>query len=213
MQVVTKALTATAVALLLAIPLARAETEWPQALKPFGGGYPKPGSSCSRVAETAATAEFLDDSSVLIACPASRSSVLVRRFLDTHGGRVVGEVEGFALISVRIHRGEDGRESVVGSVAQAAGDIACTRHAGERPGRCPIAISRKEKGSTVATITWPDGRTRMIFFANGRVTGADTNQADGSAKWRVAATRELDRFFVSIGEERYEIPASVVGFE
>lgn len=208
----SRALVATLAAALAAgaaLPL-WAETEWPQALRPFGGGFPKQGDPCSKVGETAATAEFLDDSAVLIACPASRSSVLVRRFLDTHGGRVVGEVEGFALISVGIHRGGDGSETLAGSMPQSAGEIPCTIRAGERAVRCPIGVTRKDRGTAIAKVTWPDGRSRSIFFANGRVTGADTNQADGSAKHRVVATKELDTFIVRIGAEHYEIPEALV---
>lgn len=191
---------------------AHADTEWPQALRPFGGGYPKAGDPCSKVGETAATAEFLDDSAMLIACPASRSSVLVRRFLDTTGGRIVGEVEGFALVSVpnAPGQGSDADAKVDGTPFHATGQIPCAQRAGQAMTRCDFGVIRKRGGAATVKVTWPDGRSRSIFFVNGRVAGADTSQADGSAKHSVVGTKELDLFMIRIGEERYEIPDVVV---
>lgn len=207
---------ATAAAMIIAITLApavHADTDWPMSLKPFGGGYPKQGDPCSKVGESSATAEFLDDSALLVACPATRSSVLVRRFLDTTGGRVVGEVEGFALVSVPQSPGQratDRDAKVEGTPFHATGQIPCAVQAGQPMTKCDFGVVRKRGGSATVKITWPDGRSRSIFFANGRVAGADTNQADGSAKHSVVGTKELDLFTIRIGDERYEIPDIVV---
>jgi hypothetical protein len=206
-----RAATIVATIALSPITASLADTEWPMSLKRFGGGYPQQGNPCSKVRETAATAEFLDDSAILIACPASRSSVLVRRFVDTSGGRIVGEVEGFALISVpRAPRDASGGATFKGTPFHATGRIPCAQHAAQAMTRCNYGVIRKRGGAAIVKITWPDGRGRVIFFANGRVTGADTSQADGSAKHRVVAIKELDGFMVRVGEERYEIPDAVV---
>jgi hypothetical protein len=70
-------------------------TVWPKALNPFGDGYPKAGDPCRRVGESAATADFLDDSAILVGCPASDAAAIAAL-----GGKTVGEVEGIALISI-----------------------------------------------------------------------------------------------------------------
>jgi hypothetical protein len=70
-------------------------TIWPKALNPFGDGYPKAGDPCRRVGESAATANFLDDSAILVGCPASDAAAIAAL-----GGKTVGEVEGITLISI-----------------------------------------------------------------------------------------------------------------
>jgi hypothetical protein len=70
-------------------------TAWPKSLNPFGDGYPKAGDPCRRVGESAATANFLDDSAILVGCPASDAEAIAAL-----GGKTVGEVEGIALISI-----------------------------------------------------------------------------------------------------------------
>jgi hypothetical protein len=70
-------------------------TVWPKALNPFGDGYPKAGDPCRRVGESAATANYLDDSAILIVCAASDAAAIAAL-----GGKTVAEVEGIALISI-----------------------------------------------------------------------------------------------------------------
>jgi hypothetical protein len=70
-------------------------TAWPAALNPFGDGYPKAGDVCRRVGESAATANFLDDSAVLVGCPVTETATIAAL-----GGRQVGSVESIALISI-----------------------------------------------------------------------------------------------------------------
>jgi hypothetical protein len=70
-------------------------TVWPKALNPFGDGYPKAGDPCRRVGESAATADFLDDSAILVGCPPGDAAAIA-----AVGGKTVGEVEGITLISI-----------------------------------------------------------------------------------------------------------------
>ncbi len=44
-------------------------------------------------------------------------------------------------------------------------------------GACPFGVTREGNGSGIVTVTKPDGRTRAIFFRNGRATGVDTSKA------------------------------------
>lgn len=76
-------------------PAASATTAWPTALNPFGDGFPKAGDVCRRVGESAATADYLDDSAVLVGCPAIETAAIA-----AIGGKQVGAVEGIALISI-----------------------------------------------------------------------------------------------------------------
>lgn len=70
-------------------------TSWPTALNPFGDGFPKAGDVCRRVGESAATADYLDDSAVLVGCPARETAAIA-----AIGGKQVGAVEDIVLISI-----------------------------------------------------------------------------------------------------------------
>jgi hypothetical protein len=96
---------------------------------------------------------------------------------------------------------------VAGTDYHATGDIPCSMGGGQPTGSCPFGVKRAGNGSGMVTVTKPDGRTRTIFFENGRATGADVSQADPGA---FSATRESDLNIIRIGQERYEIPDAVV---
>lgn len=174
---------------------------WPVSLRPFGAGYPKPGDPCRRVGESQVTAEYLDDAALLIGCPGTRSSAVVKRFVAANGGSVVAVVDEFALISVPRAKAPGGP----------TGTVRCARAAGKGLSACRFEITRKRTNAGRMTISWPEGGSRTLFFANGKIGGGDLNQADGSAKHRVLATKELDQYVVTIGEERYEIPLPLIG--
>jgi hypothetical protein len=85
--------------------------------------------------------------------------------------------------------------------------VRCTVAAGQPARNCEAGVVRNRDGTVIVTITWPDRRTRALFFAaNGTVSGADTSQADGSARYEVRGRRSNDTTVVTIGPERYEIP-------
>lgn len=96
---------------------------------------------------------------------------------------------------------------VPGTSYHATGDIRCTMAAGQAAGMCPFGVRREGNGSGIVTITKPDGRTRAVFFENGKATGADVSQADPG---EFRASRESDNTIVWIGQERYEIPDAVI---
>lgn len=185
------------------------DVDWPMSLKPFGETLLPKGTPCRKVKESAATAEFLDHTAMLVACPGARSNIVVGKFIEANGGRVVADVDGFTLISVPETTQRFGDGSIVGSVSR-TGQLQCTRHSNKPLRACKFSVIRKQGGATTVLVTWPDGGQRAVFFVNGKVRGADTNQADGSAKFKVGSVKELDLFVVTIGEERYDIPTDAV---
>lgn len=71
---------------------------WPDSLRVVGDGYPKAGDPCRRIGESAATVDYLDDSSTLVGCPGDASSAAAQALAGS--GKVVGTHEGVTLISV-----------------------------------------------------------------------------------------------------------------
>ena len=100
-----------------------------------------------------------------------------------------------------------GDAKVPGTNYHATGNVPCSMGGGQPTGSCPFGVTREGKGNGIVTVTKPDGRTRAIFFKNGRPTASDASQADPG---EFSASREGDLNIVRIGKERYEIPDSVI---
>jgi hypothetical protein len=96
---------------------------------------------------------------------------------------------------------------VPGTDYHATGNIPCSMGGGQPTGSCAFGVKREGNGSGMVTVTKPDGRTRTIFFEKGRATGADVSQADPG---EFRASKESDLHVIRIGQERYEIPDSVI---
>lgn len=96
---------------------------------------------------------------------------------------------------------------VPGTDYHATGDISCSMGAGQPTGSCPFGVKREGNGTGMVTITKPDGRTRTIVFKKGKATGYDMSQAD-TGKFK--AEKQSDLSIIHIGQERYEIPDSVI---
>lgn len=192
-------------------PVLHAQTDfdWPMSLRPVGPPQLPKGSPCRMVAENVAVAEFVDHAATLVACPGARSSIAIGKFLTVNGGKVVAEVDGFTLISVPKSAQGAGDKKIAGSVAR-VGQLRCTS-AGNMPmTKCGYSVIERRGGTFTIVVARPAGGQRAIFFANGKVRGADIVQQPGMKPQRLVTTTELDLFVVSVGEERYEIPKDIV---
>ncbi len=96
---------------------------------------------------------------------------------------------------------------VEGSQFNAVGDIPCSMGGGQPTGSCKFGVVREGGGSSLVTVTKPDGRKRIIFFEGGKAIGADTSEADPG---EFSAEKQNDLNIIRIGQERYEIPDAVV---
>ena len=78
---------------------------------------------------------------------------------------------------------------------------------------CTAGIKRNwngEQGSHVIEVKKPDGMTRALFFTGLEPTGADSAQADGSAGWDFASTRDGDRTTIKFGPETYVVVDAMI---
>jgi hypothetical protein len=96
---------------------------------------------------------------------------------------------------------------VAGTPYHATGQVPCVMAAAQPTGSCPFGVVRMGGGTGTVTVTRPDGRTRNIYFENGKATGYDTSQAD---RGEFGASRQSDLNVIRIGPERYEIPDAVI---
>jgi hypothetical protein len=100
-----------------------------------------------------------------------------------------------------------GDATVPGTNYNATGNIPCSMGSGQPTVSCSFGVTREGTGSGIVTVKKPDGRTRAIFFQNGKAEGYDQSQADTG---RFSATKQGDLNIIRIGQERYEIPDAVV---
>lgn len=77
----------------------------PDTLAPFGDGYPSAGDPCMQLGESAATSDYLDDSTMLVGCPTAEQAAAL-------GGDVVATIEGVTLVSVSTGDGNQGMPPV-----------------------------------------------------------------------------------------------------
>ena len=73
---------------------------------------------------------------------------------------------------------------------------------------CNATVTRDPGGTATVMVTRPDGRTRAIFFENGKPLSADLSQADGSMHFK--GRKNGDVFYIAAGDERYQIVEAVV---
>jgi hypothetical protein len=96
---------------------------------------------------------------------------------------------------------------VAGTPYHATALVPCSMGGGMPTNQCEAGVVRQGGGFGTVTVTKPDGRTRNIFFENGRATGYDMSQADSG---RMTVSRQADLNIIRIGQERYEIPDAMI---
>jgi hypothetical protein len=100
-----------------------------------------------------------------------------------------------------------GDAKVPGTNYNATGNLPCSMGGGQPTASCSFGVTRQGNGNGIVTVTKPDGRTRAIFFKNGKADGYDQSQADTGG---FSATKQGDLNIIRIGQERYEIPDAVI---
>ncbi len=135
----------------------------------------------------------------------STGDYLIQVFLYRNAARD-NEVANYRL-KITVVGNTQGDAKVPGTNYHATGNIPCSMGNGQPTGPCPFGVTRQGNGTANVTVKKSDGRSRVIFFKNGKAIGADVSQADPG---EFSASKEGDLFMIRIGKERYEIPDAVV---
>jgi hypothetical protein len=117
--------------------------------------------------------------------------------------RVEMIVSGVAAKSSTDGRPSGGDALVKGTNYNATGNIPCAMALGQPTGSCPFGVKREGNGSGIVTVTKPDGRTRVIFFENGKAIGYNVSEADPGA---FSAEKQGDLSIVRIGTSVTRFP-------
>jgi len=141
---------------------------FPASLAVIGDGYPASGGLCRRLGESAATADWLDASAVLVGCPTESSAKML-------GGKIVGNVEGITVISIPTgdeNAGMSASMPMSPPVAAASKDI--IRGKGGLEDKCKAAVA-KQGVVVIGTNRIEESEAAIEIYVNVK---------DASAPWR-----------------------------
>jgi len=187
---------------------APAADAWPDSLKVVGDGYPKAGDPCRRIGESAATADYLDDSADLAGCRDTAAAAKL-------GGKTLATIDGVTLVSVprapATPGDGDGQGDalVPGTAYNATADIPCSG-TGDARTTCKAGVTRQPDLIAVE-IKLANGLPRALLFdGTGKFVTISSSEADGSAAFDVSSKREGDWTIITAGPETYRVPDAFV---
>ena len=128
----------------------------------------------------------------------------------TAPGGITGWVAGEFLVESSAGV-TDGDALVPGTPFNATGTISCVRSADAPVQDCAFGVTRDGTGSGNGSVVidWPDGSSRAIYFEAGNPVSFDQSQAEQGSQMTVSRMAD-GIMIVVIGEERFEIPDSVI---
>lgn len=83
-----------------AVTAKQTDFAWPSSLRPFGDGYPDPGSPCRQLGESSAVANYLDHTLDLVGCPGTSDSSAVQALVAGQKAQVVDDIDGVTVLVV-----------------------------------------------------------------------------------------------------------------
>lgn len=147
---------------------------FPDSLVVIGDGYPVSGNLCRRLGESAATADWLDTSAILVGCPTESSAVGL-------GGEIVGRVERITIVSVPTrdeNAGMNENAPISPAAPLAAKDF--IRGKGGVEDKCKVAVA-KQGATVIGTNRIEESEAAVEIYVN--VEG-------GVAPWRCLGYRD-----------------------
>jgi hypothetical protein len=137
---------------------------FPASLPVIGDGYPQSGAPCRRLGESAATADWLDDSAVLVGCP-------TREDAGALGGRMVGVIDGISLVSVPMGDANAGMTSTPAmappvKVAKPAAPRDFIRSKGGLEEKCHQRLAREVGARVIGTNRIEESEAAIAIYVN-----------------------------------------------
>lgn len=147
---------------------------FPDSLVVIGDGYPASGGLCRRLGESAATANWLDASAILVGCPTQEAARML-------GGKVVGKVGDITVISIPTpDENASMAETTPAPLVKADPAKDMIRSKGGLEDKCKAAVAGQGT-RVIGTNRIEESEAAVEVFVN--VEG-------GSAPWRCVAHRD-----------------------
>ena len=89
------------------------------------------------------------------------------------------------------------------------GQIPCASLRGQPMGTCGVSLQRPGQGKASLQVTHPNGMERELVFRDGTFTGCQKGR-EGCGDLTVQVAKEDQLRLLRVGNERYEIPGSLL---